>query len=105
VALSDALAEALGEPVSDMERLSAGASRETWSLATGSGKRLVLQRRPARHRERPARLGFADDASLAAAIRSGMLDGRLEELECELRSVVADKLAVARPEYPERGGR
>jgi hypothetical protein len=40
-----------------------------------------------------------------AAIRSGMLDGRLEELECELRSVVADKLAVARPEYPERGGR
>jgi aminoglycoside phosphotransferase (APT) family kinase protein len=48
VALGDALAEALGEPVSDLERLSAGASRETWSLATGSGRRMVLQRRPVR---------------------------------------------------------
>ena len=53
----------------------------------------------ARHRERLARLGFTDDAALAAAIRDGSLDGRLDELERELRAAIADKLAVARPGY------
>jgi hypothetical protein len=55
----------------------------------------------ARHRARMARLGFAGDRELAAAIRSGDLDGRLGELEHELRGMVADKLAVARPGYGE----
>jgi hypothetical protein len=53
----------------------------------------------ARHRERLERLGFASDAALAAAIRAGALDERLDELERELRSAVADKLSVARPGY------
>jgi hypothetical protein len=53
----------------------------------------------ARHRERLGRMGFAGDAELAAAIRAGDLDERLDELEHELRATVADKLAVARPGY------
>ena len=53
----------------------------------------------ARHRERLQRMGFAGDAELAAAIRAGDLDERLDELEHELRAAVADKLAVARPGY------
>lgn len=56
----------------------------------------------ARHRERLDRLGFSSDAELAAAIRSGALDDRTEELERELRAMVADKLEVARPGYEER---
>ena len=53
----------------------------------------------ARHAERLARLGFASDAELAAAIREGRVDARLGEIERELRGAVADKLAVARPGY------
>ena len=53
----------------------------------------------ARHRERLARLGFESDAALADAIRSGALDDRLEEVAAELREMVADKLAVARPDH------
>jgi hypothetical protein len=51
------------------------------------------------HRDRLERLGFDDDTDLARAIRSGALDDRLAELEPELRAMVADKLAVARPGY------
>ncbi len=55
----------------------------------------------ARHRERLARLGFAGDTELAAAIRSGAADQRLDAIERELRAAVTDKLAVARPGYGE----
>lgn len=53
----------------------------------------------ARHRERLARLGFESDAALADALRAGRLDDRLEEVASELREMVADKLAVARPKH------
>ena len=43
------------------------------------------------------------DGDLAAAIRTGALDERLDELERELRAAVADKLAVARPGYGNAG--
>jgi hypothetical protein len=56
-----------------------------------------------RHRERLKRLGFGNDSDLAQAIRSGSLDERLLELEPELREMVADKLAVARPGYGSAG--
>ena len=56
----------------------------------------------ARHAGRLARLGFESDAALARAIRAGELDGRLDQLALELRELVADKLAVARPGY-DRG--
>ena len=56
----------------------------------------------ARHQHRLTRLGFKSDQELAAAIRSGELDDRHEELARELSAMVADKLAVARPGYGSR---
>lgn len=53
----------------------------------------------ASHGARLAQLGMADDAELAAAIRSGDLDDRLEEVRALLSDTVADKLAVANPKY------
>src|SRR5437588_494081 len=60
------------------------------------------QEHSARHRERLKRLGFRSDAELAEAIRSGALDDRLEQVAGELREMVADKLAVARPNHNRR---
>jgi hypothetical protein len=62
-----------------------------------------------RHRRRLAALGFADDASLAAALRSGALDDRYEEVKAALTAMVRDKLAVAAPgraddDRPAAGG-
>jgi hypothetical protein len=56
----------------------------------------------ARHRERLQRLGFESDAALADAIRAGQLDGQLPQVAEELREMVADKLAVARPQHIDR---
>lgn len=53
----------------------------------------------ARHRERLERLGFDSDAALAEAIRAGRLDDRLDGLTGPLQEMVADKLAVARPQH------
>ena len=53
------------------------------------------------HGERLAALGVADDVELAAAIRSGALDDRRDEVLAALRAAVADKLAVANPGYAE----
>lgn len=52
------------------------------------------------HAARLAALGVADDAELAAAIRSGALDDRLDEVRAAVRESVAAKLAVANPRYP-----
>jgi hypothetical protein len=57
----------------------------------------------ARHAERLERLGFATDAELAEAIRTGRLDDRLDEVATALEQMVADKLAVARPGHANRG--
>ena len=54
------------------------------------------------HRARLARLGVADDAALAAAIRSGALDDRSDEVRELIWASVRDKLAVANPRYLER---
>lgn len=51
------------------------------------------------HLERLARLGVADDAELAAAIRARRLDDRGDEVRTLLAAAVADKLAVANPTY------
>jgi hypothetical protein len=51
------------------------------------------------HAERLAALGFADDAALCAAIRSGDLDDRWDEVRAAVAASVADKLAVANPRY------
>jgi aminoglycoside phosphotransferase (APT) family kinase protein len=51
------------------------------------------------HRDRLARLGAADDAALAAAIRSGAYDDRWDEVVAEVWAAVVDKLEVAHPGY------
>lgn len=53
----------------------------------------------AAHAQRLASLGVADDAALAAAIRSGALDSRGAEVQQVLRASVADKLAVSNPSW------
>src|SRR5690606_33658599 len=52
---------------------------------------------------RLARLGVADEAELAAAIRAGDLDDRWDEVVAAVAATVADKLAVANPGYAEHG--
>ncbi|BBX95304.1 DUF6285 domain-containing protein [Mycobacterium lacus] len=44
-------------------------------------------------------LGYADEAALAAAIRSGELDARADEVVACLRTLVRHRLAVAHPGY------
>ena len=51
------------------------------------------------HADRLVRLGVADDAELAAAIRNRRFDDRADELRTLLAEMVADKLAVANPSY------
>jgi hypothetical protein len=53
----------------------------------------------AAHAIRLARLGFADEAGLAAAIRAGDLDDRADEVRAALLESVRDKLLVANPRY------
>ncbi len=45
------------------------------------------------------RLGFADEAALASAIRAGDLDGRQPEVVDCVREVVGHRLAIAHPGY------
>jgi hypothetical protein len=49
-------------------------------------------------------LGFTSEAQLAAAIRSGELDGRADELTACLRTLVSHRLAVAHPGYSDPEG-
>jgi hypothetical protein len=60
-------------------------------LASGDGPR-------AAHERRLATLGCADDAALAAAIRSGSLDGR-DDVGPVLLLAAIDKLRVANPRW------
>ncbi|WP_375484328.1 phosphotransferase family protein [uncultured Mycobacterium sp.] len=46
-----------------------------------------------------AQLGFADEAELAAAIRAGALDEKIQDVMSCLRNVVRHRLAVAHPGY------
>jgi hypothetical protein len=53
----------------------------------------------AAHRTRLEALGVADEAALAAAIRSGALDDRRAEVVDALRATVRAKLEVSNPGY------
>jgi Domain of unknown function (DUF6285) len=53
----------------------------------------------AAHSDRLDVLGVADDVALAAAIRSGELDDRTDEVRALVWQSVRDKLAVANPKY------
>ncbi len=51
------------------------------------------------HADRLARLGYADDAALAAALRAGECDDVLGEVAAVLHPAVEAKLAVANPNW------
>ena len=51
------------------------------------------------HQRRLAKLGFGDEAELAAAIRAGELDDRYDEVRAVVLATVCDKLAVANPRH------
>ena len=53
----------------------------------------------AAHAARLAGLGFADDAALAAAMRSGALDDDWESVAPALAAAARDQLLVANPSY------
>jgi len=55
----------------------------------------------AAHEVRVRELGFESDAELAAAIRSGALDDRYDEVKAALEASVADKLSIANPKYAD----
>lgn len=55
----------------------------------------------AAHEERLAQLGCADDAELAARIRSGALDERAEQVRAAVAASVRTKLEVANPRWLE----
>jgi Domain of unknown function (DUF6285) len=46
-----------------------------------------------------AKVGFADEAQLAAAIRAGDLDGRSADVLPVLRAIVRQRLKIAHPGY------
>ena len=53
----------------------------------------------AQHARDLASLGVADEAELAAAIRSGALDDRADDVRAAVRRTVRAKLEVANPRY------
>jgi hypothetical protein len=55
------------------------------------------------HRQRLEQLGCGDDTELAARIRAGDLDHRLDEVRDLVWASVRDKLEVANPRYLESG--
>jgi hypothetical protein len=61
-------------------------------LAVGDGQARA-------HHERLEALGYADDAELAAALRRGELDDRLDRVLPDLWAAVVDKVRVANPGY------
>ena len=67
--LAQTLGEALGEPVTDLRRLSAGASRETWSFTTAGGQDCILQRLPRGSSRASVEL---EAAMLRAALEAGV---------------------------------
>ena len=53
------------------------------------------------HAGRLAALGFGSDAELAAAIRAGELDDRIDDVVSAVWLAVLDKVRVANPSYIE----
>jgi aminoglycoside phosphotransferase (APT) family kinase protein len=71
----------------------------------GVGRELLLgPEQESRHRERLAAFGRADQAGLAAAIRSGEIDAEDPELLAAVRAAVTDRLSVANPRYLSHPG-
>ena len=69
------------------------------ALAIARRELLVGPAQAAAHADRLAALGCADDRALVAAIRSGALDGRWDDVLATVRALTVAKLTVANPRY------
>lgn len=62
-------------------------------------ERELLDTAAARAGDAVSGLGYPDEAGLAAAIRSGKLDSRADELSAGLRAIVGHRLGISNPGY------
>jgi aminoglycoside phosphotransferase (APT) family kinase protein len=98
--LLDAVAEHLeGLPAGEGQRSRFETRVARNALRTVAREMAIGPAIAAAHGERLAALGFGDDASLAAAIRSGALDDRFDEVGRALAASARDQLLVANPSY------
>jgi aminoglycoside phosphotransferase (APT) family kinase protein len=102
--LLDAARGTLGEDVLPLLRDRAAFELRVTLRALGIVARELIyaEEHAAGHAAALARLGFADETELAAAIRDGTLGARDAELTEVLRATVRAKLEVANPGYLER---
>ncbi|MFC5752307.1 phosphotransferase family protein [Actinomadura rugatobispora] len=98
-ALIDAAAAFLDGAEQPDERLRFHARVAASALRVARRELLLGDAHWVAHRERLRALGCADDADLALAIRTGRLDGRMEEVVAAVRASVVDKLTVANPRH------
>ncbi len=94
-AVSGFLAEEL-VPGDDRSRYLARVAR----TALGTVRRELADSSRPRRRELLAAVGCADDAELAARLRSGALDPGADDVRAAVRSGTLTRLAVANPRYP-----
>ncbi|MGI9124561.1 MAG: DUF6285 domain-containing protein [Mycobacterium sp.] len=64
-------------------------------------ERELCDENPAQPQAALAELGFPDEQALAAAIRSGKLDGCDAEAMACLRTLVRHRLAISHPDYTD----
>lgn len=101
--LVEAVREWIGREARSDEPLNGFHARVAANVLAVVERELELGPSQARaHAARLHQLGVADDVALAAAIRDGSLDDRLEEVRDLVWASVRDKLAVANPTYLDR---
>lgn len=91
------LAEELGPSLDGASRFHARVAANMLAIAERELEHGDAHR--SAHRERLAFLGVADDAALAAAIRSGDLDDRHADVVAAIDASLRDELSVAHPGY------
>jgi hypothetical protein len=104
-ALRQTLADELVAATSGRERFLARVAAHTAGIV--ERELLLGPAAEAAHAERLAALGVADDAELAAAIRSGALDARRDEVVAAVRASVVERLRIDNPRHllpRDRGG-
>ncbi len=101
--LLDAVGEYLDEVRSSVDGRAGFHARVAANVVATVRRQLELgPAQAAAHAARLADLGVDSDAALAAAIREGSVDGRIEQVSAAVRASVRDKLAVANPGYWHR---
>jgi aminoglycoside phosphotransferase (APT) family kinase protein len=113
--LADTLAAALGGPVRDLRRLSAGAHRETWSFVAHDGRECIAQRMPSSdgvHAELEtelAILGVAAEAGVPVArvlarLQDGFVVEHVQGESLPQRIMRDDRYAAARNGLASQAG-